>query len=134
MTSKAPSTKWSCLISHNYSWACKAFKTYVRVVLDISFMFSKVIIDASYLLDIISRIFSTILELVNLVPCNLTLLTMLSNLFEYSLIVLNSIFCNSNSLIKFNTYMPHIFFFISHIFFLQIISNFFYCSERYDSC
>jgi len=66
-------------------------------------MFSKIVIDSSYLSGTVTSIFSTILESVDIVPSNLTLLTIASNLFECSLIVSYFyILRSSNSLIKFN--------------------------------
>jgi len=41
LTSKAPPTDPSCLISLLYSWACKACNTSTKVILDRSFVFSK---------------------------------------------------------------------------------------------
>lgn len=68
----------------------------------------------------IARIFSRIMESDTSVPSKLTLLTMLSNLSEYSVIVSHTfIFCNSNSLIKVSTCMPLIL--LSSIHFLEKI-------------
>ncbi|PHT50863.1 hypothetical protein CQW23_10610 [Capsicum baccatum] len=104
-----PKLLTTCLISLLCSCACNVFNNSAKVILDRSFVFCKVIIDASYLSGTVIRIFSTILESLNFVPNNLILLTMLRSRSEYSLTVSDSfIFCNSNSLIRFNTFMPRI--------------------------
>lgn len=106
---------WFCLIffvliNLRCSWACKACSTSVKVILDRFFVFSNEAIYASYLSSIVTRIFSTILESVKPLPNNFILLTILNNLFEYSLIVLNYfILCSLNSLLKLNTCMLCIF-------------------------
>jgi len=87
LAGKVSYAKQSYLISLHCSWACMAFKSSSDVILDIYFVFFKVVINASYLLGTVSIIFSTILEPINIVPSNLTLLTIVSNLSKYSLII-----------------------------------------------
>ena len=109
LVGRAPYTKQSCLISLCCSWACKACQSSFIVILDRSFIFSKVVINSSYLSGTVTSIFSTFLEFVDVVPSNLTLLTIASNLFEYSLIVSDYfILCSSNSLIKLSININHI--------------------------
>ena len=105
----APSVTWSSLISLLCSWACKAFINSAKLILDRSLVFSKVVIDASYLSGTVTRIFSTILQSVKSVPINLTLLTIPSNFSEYSLMVSDSfILCSSNSLMRLRLCIPRI--------------------------
>ena len=105
---RAPSTIRSCLICLCCFWACKAFNNFAKVILDRSFVFSKVVVDVSYLSGCYKNFFYNF-WIREFTSNNLTLLTITSNLFEDSLIVSDSfILCNSNFLIKFSTCKPHI--------------------------
>ena len=86
------------------SCAYKVFNNSAKVILERSLMFFKVVTVVSNLLGIMTNIFSTTQESLNSDPSNLTLFAMSRNISKYSLIDYDSlIFCNSKSLMRFNT-------------------------------
>lgn len=81
-----------------------------KVILHRSFMFSKKVMETSYLSGIVTRIFSTIMDQkkIQCLASNLTLFAMVRNLSTFFTVSNSIILYNSNSLIKFSTYIFHL--------------------------